>query len=126
MKQGLQTGYCSFLVLAHSNSKMGCCCSRSEYKAKETLYPDLDIFADCPQEDTPNGGEKKESKEERLKKEIALQIDIEGKLKMLKEDTGLVGHGGVKLFKMRNLASKKEGLVQADSVAKIGTVECEE
>ena len=80
---------------------MGCCCSRSEYKAKETLYPDLDIFADCPQEDTPNGGEKKESKEERLKKEIALQIDIEGKLKMLKEDTGLVGHGGVKLFKIQ-------------------------
>ena len=50
---------------------------------------------------------------------------MDDRLKMIKENTGLIGPGGTALYKMRNLVTNTEGLVLADSVAKKGTVECE-
>ena len=103
---------------------MGCCFGK-EYISKETFNPTPDLFADCPEVDTPNGGDKAEVKAEALKKEVALNILLDQKLEMVKEDTGFIGAGGTKLYLMRNVLTKDEGLVQADSVAKVGTVECE-
>ena len=106
---------------------MGNLFSRAQYIAKDTFNPPIDIFAECEQEDSgkEKGGEKKESKAERLKKEFALEFQMDDKLKMIHEDTQLQGPGGTALFKMKNLSSKKEGLILAESVAKVGTVECE-
>ena len=72
-----------------------------------------------------SSGEKKESKLERLKKEYALAFTHDDKLKMIQDNTQLQGPGGTALYKMKNLKTKKEGLILADSVAKVGTVECE-
>ena len=106
---------------------MGNLFSRAQYVAKDTFNPPIDIFSDCEQEDSTKekGGEKKESKLERLKKEYALAFTHDDKLKMIQENTQLQGPGGTALYKMKNLKTKKEGLILADSVAKVGTVECE-
>ena len=66
-----------------------------------------------------------QKKADQLKIENPLRINVDDKLKMINDDTGLLGPGGTKLYKMKNLVSKEVGLVLADSVAKIGTVECE-
>ena len=101
--------------------------SRAQYVAKDTFNPPIDIFSDWEQEDSTEekGGEKKKSKIKRLKKEYALAFGCDDKLKMIQENTQLQGPGGTALYKMKNLKSKKEGLILADSVAKVGTVECE-
>ena len=106
---------------------MGNIFSRAQYIAKETFDPLEDMFAHCEQENSTaeKGGEKKEAKKERLKKEIALAFSMDDTLKMINENTQLQGPGGTALFKMKNLKTKKEGLILADSVAKVGTVECE-
>ena len=106
---------------------MGNLFSRAEYIAKETFHPLEDMFAYCEQENSTEekGGETKKEKEERLKKEIFLAFSMHDKLKMINENTQLQGPGGTALFKMKNLKTKKEGLILADSVAKVGTVECE-
>ena len=106
---------------------MGNIFSRAQYIAKETFDPPEDMFAHCEQESSSieMGGERKEEKKERLKKETALAFSIDDTLKMINENTQLQGPGGTALFKMKNLKTKKEGLILADSVAKVGTVECE-
>ena len=105
---------------------MGNVFSRKQYIAKDTFLPDIDIFQDCVQEDDPRGGGlTADAKSAQLKVEMALSFTMEDKLKMMLEETGLIGPGGTALFKMRNLATKKEGLILADSVAKIGSVGCE-
>ena len=108
---------------------MGNIFSRAQYIAKETFDPLEDMFAHCDFEQenstTEKGGEKKKAKEERLKKEKALAFSMDDTLKMINENTQLQGLGGTALFKMKNLKTKKEGLILADSVAKVGTVECE-
>ena len=106
---------------------MGNLFSRAQYIAKDTLDPPIDIFSDVEQEDSPKdkGGEKKEVKAERLKKEHALAFTMDDKLKMIDDNTRLQGPGGTALYKMKNLKTKKEGLILSDSVAKVGTVECE-
>ena len=104
---------------------MGNIFSRKQYIAKDTFQPDIDVFNDCQQEDDPRGGVTADAKSAQLKVEFALTITMDDKLKMITEETGFIGPGGTALFKMKNLATKKEGLVLADSVAKIGTVGCE-
>ena len=94
--------------------------------AKDTFHPKPDVFKDCIQENDPRTGVTADVKSKQLKVEVALSITINDKMKMIKENTRLVGPGGTPLFKMKNLSTKKEGLVLADSVARIGTVECEE
>ena len=102
---------------------MGSCFSK-KYIAKDNFHAEPDAYHECPQEATP-GGDTAEMKLEKLKLESALIINIDDKLKMVKEETGFVGPGGTQLYKMRNLTVKGEGLVLEDSVAQIGTVECE-
>ena len=105
---------------------MGNVLSGKQYIAKDSFQPDIDVFQDCVQEDDKVGGVTADMKSDQLKVEVALAITMQDKLKMVKEHTGLVGPGGTRLFKMRNLATKKEGLVLEDAVAKIGSVSCEE
>ena len=95
------------------------------YVAKDTFQCDPDVFRDCIQEDDPHGGVTADVKSDELKVEPGLNFFIDDKLKMLTEETGLVGPGGTALYKMRNLTTTKEGLVLADLVAKLGTLECE-
>ena len=102
---------------------MGNCFSR-KYISKDNFHAEPDVYQDCPQEATP-GGDTAEIKAEKLKNECALSIKIDDKLKMVKEETGFIGPGGTQLFKMKNLTTNSEGLVLEDSVAKVGTVECE-
>ena len=97
--------------------------NKNTYIAKDTFNPDTDIFKDCIQTDDPH--ETADVKLNKLKEEDALSITMDDKLKMVKKETGFVGPTGTALFKMKNLATKKEGLVQANSVAKVGTMECE-
>jgi len=102
---------------------MGNCCAQ-KYVSKDIFHAEADVYQACTQVATP-GGDTAEIKAEKLKNESALTINIDDKLKMVKEDTGLIGPGGTQLYKMKNLTTKAEGLVLADSVAKVGTVECE-
>ena len=99
--------------------------NKNTYIAKDTFQPSADVFKDCEQKDDPKGGATADVKSKQLKEQDALSITMDDKLKMIKEDTGLEGHGGTRLHKMKNLSTKKEGLVLTDSVAKLGTVECE-
>ena len=93
------------------------------YIAKDTFQAEPGVFKDCIQKD--DGVVTAAVKSEKLKVEVALNFNMDEKLKMKKEHTGLVGPGGIALYKMRNLVTNMEGLVLADSVAKKGTVECE-
>ena len=99
--------------------------NKNTYIAKDTFQPSDDVFKDCEQKDDPKGGATADVKVKQLKELVALSITMDGKLKMIKEETGLEGPGGTKLYIMKNLVTKKEGLVLVDSVAKEGTVECE-
>ena len=99
--------------------------NKNTYIAKDTFQPSADVFKDCEQKDDPKGGATADVKSKQLKEQDALSITMDDKLKMITEETGLIGPGGTALFKMKNLATKKEGLVLADYVAKIGTVGCE-
>ena len=98
------------------------CCKANNYIAKETFTPTEDAFHDLPlQEGDPDA----QKKADQLKIEKPLKVTIDDKLKMIQEDTGLLGPGGTPLYKMRNLTTKEMGLVLADAVARCGTVECE-
>ena len=44
---------------------------------------------------------------------------------MITEDTGLIGIGGRKVYKMKNITTKEVGLVLAGYVAKKGTLDAE-
>ena len=99
--------------------------NKNTYIAKDTFQPSDDVFKECEQKDDPKGGATADVKSKQLKDQVALSITMDDKLKMITEETGFVGPGGTKLHKMKNLITKKEGLVLADSVAKVGTVECE-
>ena len=99
--------------------------NKNSYIAKDTFQPSSDVFKDCIQKDDPKGGATADVKSKQLKEQDALSICMDDKLKMITEETGLEGPGGTRLHKMKNLVTKKEGLVLADSVAKLGTVECE-
>ena len=93
------------------------------YIAKDTFQAESGVFKDCIQKD--DSVVTAAVKSEKLKVEVALNFNMDEKLKMKKEHTGLVGPGGIALYKMRNLTTTKEGLVLADLVAKLGTLECE-
>ena len=101
---------------------MGNCAGSAHYIAKETFHPAEDAFHDLPpQPDDPDAAKHAD----QLKIEKPLKITLDEKLKMLIEETGLLGPGGVRLYKMKNLTSGQTGLVMADTVAQFGTVECE-
>ena len=102
---------------------MGNTLGKNTYIAKDTFHPDTDIFRDCAQKDDPH--DTAEVKSNKLKAEDALSITVDDKLKMVEKETGFLGPGETALFKMKNLATKKEGLVQSNAVAKVGTDECE-
>ena len=95
------------------------------YIAKDTFQAEPGVFKDCIQKNDSRGVVTAAVKSEKLKVEVALNITMDDRLKMIKENTGLIGPGGTALYKMRNLVTNTEGLVLADSVAKKGTVECE-
>ena len=99
--------------------------ARAKYVALDTYIPPIDVFYDCKQEDSTKieGGETKKSKIKRLREEHALAFHVDDKLKMIRKNTQLQGPGGIALLKMRNLKSNKEGLILANQVAKIGTME---
>jgi hypothetical protein len=98
------------------------CVGSPQYVAKETFHPHEDAFHDLPphKDDTDP-----ERHAEELKKEKPLKLTIGEKLRMIVEDTELLGPGGIILYKMKSEASGDIGLAMADMVAKIGTVECE-
>ena len=101
---------------------MGNCVASTQFIANETFHPAEDAFHDLPlQKDDPDA----EKHAEQLKIEKPLKITLDDKLKMIIEDTGLLGPGGSRLYKMKNLATGQTGLVMSDTVAQIGTVECE-
>ena len=99
--------------------------NKNTYMAKNTFQPSADIFKECMQKDDPEGGNTADVKSKQLKEQDALGITMDDKLKMINKETGLEGPGGTQLYKMKNLVTKKVGLVFADSVAKLGTIECE-
>ena len=101
---------------------MGNCVGNSQYIASETFHPAEDAFHDLPlQADDPDA----DKHADQLKIEKPLKITLDEKLKMIIEDTGLLGPGGTLLYKMKNLSTGHTGLVMSDMVAQIGTVECE-
>ena len=99
--------------------------NKNTYIAKDTFQPHTTQIKDFIQRDDPHGGATADVKSKQLKVEAALSITMGDKLKMIKEETGLVGAGGIALFKMKNLETTMIGLVISDSVAKVDTVECE-
>ena len=98
------------------------CIGKGGYIAKDTFKPTEDVFHHIEQDDKDPDAEKKT---QQLKTEKPLAFTTDDKLKMIKEDTELLGPGGTKLYKMKNLKTGEVGLILADSVAKQGTVECE-
>ena len=101
---------------------MGNCVASVVYVAHETWHPGEDVFEDLPQDKEDPIAEKNK---DLLKNEKPLKITLDDKLRMIMEETGLVGPGGTRLFKMKNLTTGKTGLVLEDSIARIGTIECE-
>ncbi len=52
-------------------------------------------------------------------------INVDDKLKMIVEHSEIILSGGGMLYKMRNMNTGQTGLVMSESVAKMGTVDCE-
>ena len=101
---------------------MGNCVGGVQYISKETFHPSDDAFNALPlSKDIPDP----EKHIEYIKSERPLTINVDDKLKMIVEHSEIILSGGGMLYKMRNMNTGQTGLVMSESVAKMGTVDCE-
>ena len=102
----------------------GCDCdsSPSEYFAKETYHPYDEAFDDPT---APDDDSERARMAELIRRERPLKMDMNDKLRMLNDDTGLIAPDGTELYRMENLGTHETGLVPIDLVALAGTVEAE-